>query len=229
MNIPNSLYQRSVPLQKPEAIHIAGLYIRMLPPTEGVRVEMPRVIVAKGDIDGFGRWSLDDQGLLVIEGHGKMPSMSYGAPWRSYWKDICHASISDRVTSIGKLAFFECRNLKDVNIPSSVRQIGDSAFCRCGKLCNIYLHLGLTRIGENAFSDCNSLTHIDIPDTVNHIGGNVFMGCSHLESVTMPERFDCASLAFWWKYGISKSKVSFTPKIFSFNYDYDKLFPFDYD
>ena len=73
------------------------------------------------------------------------------------WKN---SIIPDYVTSIGRLAFWYCTSLVNIEIPNSV-----------------------TSIGSSAFSNCTSLTNIEIPNSVIEIGAGAFSGCSGLESI----------------------------------------------
>ena len=50
------------------------------------------------------------------------------APWDDLRGDIESAVLVDGVTSIRNRAFFECSNLKSVQIGRSVKSIGDEAF-----------------------------------------------------------------------------------------------------
>ena len=67
------------------------------------------------------------------------------------------------VTSIGKIAFSNCKSLTSIVIPNSV-----------------------TSIGKKAFSNCKSLTSIVIPNSVTSIGEGIFLHCDSLKSLTLP-------------------------------------------
>ena len=89
-----------------------------------------------------------------------------------------------RVTSIGKFAFYQCRNVLSVTIPNSVTSIGSSAFEDCSALTSVSLGSGLSSIGGSAFEDCTSLSTITIPASVTSIALNAFKNCSNLKNVT---------------------------------------------
>ena len=90
------------------------------------------------------------------------------------------------VTSIGYEAFYLCRSLTSINIPSSVTSIGESAFSYCSSLTSINIPSSVTSIGKSAFSDCHSLTSINIPSSVTSIGEFVFYSCISLTSINIP-------------------------------------------
>ena len=61
--------------------------------------------------------------------------------------------------------------------------INDYAFYQCRKIQNITLPSTLTTIGEYAFYDCGNLTRITIPKNVDTIEKNAFTGCTILNTV----------------------------------------------
>ena len=108
-----------------------------------------------------------------------------------------------KVTSIGKIAFKDCRYLTSITIPDSVTSIGDSAFYKCHKLTSITIPNSVTSIGSQAFGECSSLTSITIPNGVTSIGCSTFYECRGLTSINIPESvrsigydafFDCSKL-----------------------------------
>ena len=66
--------------------------------------------------------------------------------------------IPDGVTRIGSCAFFDCAELKRVNIPNSVTSIGRWAFHGCTELTSINIPESVTSIESYAFFGCISLT-----------------------------------------------------------------------
>ena len=63
--------------------------------------------------------------------------------------------IPDNVTSIGRYAFDECKNLTEVKIPDSVTSIGASAFSDCKNLGKVIFSKTVESLGVNAFNRCN--------------------------------------------------------------------------
>lgn len=58
-----------------------------------------------------------------------------------------------RVTSIGDMAFLQCKKLNSVSIPNSVTSIGYRAFCGCSELNSISIPTGISYIGDDAFME----------------------------------------------------------------------------
>ena len=71
---------------------------------------------------------------------------------------------------IGGLAFFGCKSLKCIKVPSTVKKIGVSAFHECTQLSKVELCEGLEEIAGFTFCVCYSLHCIKVPSTVKKIG-----------------------------------------------------------
>lgn len=102
-------------------------------------------------------------------------------------KLITDLEIPDSVTSISKLAFYDCSGLKTVTIPGSVTSIGASAFYGCTNLKTVTIGNSVTKIGDNAFYYCYELSSVTIGNSVTEIGNYAFFYCKSLSSVTIPE------------------------------------------
>ena len=90
-------------------------------------------------------------------------------------------------TTIGNHAFYNCKQLRDVNLPDGLTTIGNNAFYSCLSLTNITLPDSVTSIGYQAFSSCSALVNIVIPSGVTVIESNLFQYCSNLVSITIHE------------------------------------------
>lgn len=95
--------------------------------------------------------------------------------------------LSPNVSSIAEFAFYNCGNLKSIDIPESVTRIGESAFYGCSSLENVTIPESLTSIEKEIFSNCNSIKNIIIPESVTSIGSEAFQGCSSMESIVIPQ------------------------------------------
>lgn len=102
------------------------------------------------------------------------------------------------VTKIGKNAFQDCTNLKEIHISDSVTEIGNEAFRDCVSLREIHIPNSVTRIGYWAFFGCRSLAEIKIPDSITKIGESTFWNCSGLTEITIPNSVkEICKNAFW--------------------------------
>ena len=149
-------------------------------------------VVASGECGAQGdnlTWTLDDAGVLTISGKGDMkdfPSF-YGMPWYQYREDILEIILSDGVTSIGELAFYDCTFLTRITIPDNVASIGNCAFTSCVRLEEITIPDKVTSIGDATFASCFSLSEITIPDNVTSIGDYAFSQCL-FTNITIPDK-----------------------------------------
>ena len=91
--------------------------------------------------------------------------------------------IPNSVTSIGELAFWNCRNLVSIAIPNSIANIGKCAFTGCTGLTSISIPNSVTSIEYCTFTDCSNLATVVIPNSVTKIGEGAFLRCSKLTDV----------------------------------------------
>lgn len=169
----------------------------------------PAVVLQSGEVNSTVNWSLDSNGLLLIEGSGRMYNYSpsgRAAPWQEYADDIeeivisgdienipeyafvgCSnvksATIADTVTSIGARSFSDCSSLASVVIPDSVEDIGGASFYNCTSLTEITLGNSVRKIRAYAFFGCNGLDHLTLPGSLTDIEDYAFYGCTNLESI----------------------------------------------
>jgi hypothetical protein len=132
----------------------------------GINVSAKEV-VETGDCGAEGDnvvWTLYDDGELVIGGDGEMMNYtSWDSPfYRNY--DIRNIVIEYGVTSIGDLAFFDCRNVESISLSDSVISIGQQSFYWCEKISSIYIPKAITNINNKAFVDCRGLTAIIVDE-----------------------------------------------------------------
>jgi TolB-like protein len=127
-----------------------------------------------------------NKNILTISGKGAMNNFDEKASWAIKQNNITSIVIQNGVTSIGKMAFLNCKSLTSITIPNSVIVIGDWAFWNCKSLTSITIPNSVTIIGEYAFYNCESLTSITIPNSVTIIGKYAFYNCESLTSITIP-------------------------------------------
>ena len=117
---------------------------------------------------------------------------------------------NDRVTSIGRYAFYACINLTSVDLPNAT-SIGEKAFYSCAALTSINLP-NVTSIGEYAFGNCTALTSINLPK-VTSIENYVFENCSSLISVDLPNATSIGNSAFESCYSLTKLIIRTTSQV----------------
>ena len=127
-------------------------------------------------------------GTLTISGSGKMTDFSEErmAPWYGFCDEIIRLNLPSGLSTIGDLAFYQCKNLNAVSIPSSVTEIGDNSFAFCEGMQILNLGSGIVKIGRAAFSDCYLISSISLPGTLQSLGAKAFYRCETITTVTVP-------------------------------------------
>ena len=83
-------------------------------------------------------------------------------------------------------AFYSCKNLEHINLPSTLIKVDYYAFGHCS-LRKLALNEGLQKIGTDSFSYCSALQSIRLSSTVTQIGYSAFCGCWSLGEVVLNE------------------------------------------
>lgn len=130
----------------------------------------------------FRNYECKNMRYVRITAPGEMPGSSQNMPWNNT-EVPCTIELEYGITKIGNLAFYGCKGLIRLDIPSSVTAIGLSAFNDCSGLTKVTIPDSVTSIDNYAFSSCNALKEITIPASVISIGDYTFSWCSALEDI----------------------------------------------
>lgn len=95
--------------------------------------------------------------------------------------------IPDKITFIESYMFYDCMNLKNINISDNVTFIGESAFYGCASLTNITIPDSITNIAVNTFTGCVNLVDITLSPNITSIGGGAFANCNSLNNIKIPD------------------------------------------
>jgi len=123
------------------------------------------------------------KGITKIGPHAFDESkLYYGSP------HLYSIFIPEGVTEIGKLAFLNCRFLKNIVLPHTLQKIDLSAFSGCLGLTSITIPAGVTEIGTRAFAGCQNLKSITFAphSQLLSIGERAFSECGWLNNVVIP-------------------------------------------
>ena len=88
--------------------------------------------------------------------------------------DITSVDINNKTKFIGKAAFRDCKNIKNISIPDSVIYLGESAFNGAESLETIRLSNNLKEIKCYTFYKCKSLKELYIPAALTSINNYSF-------------------------------------------------------
>ena len=86
---------------------------------------------------------------------------------------------------VGSYAFYGCKLLTEIIIPSDVLSIGYAAFSGCSGLERVSLPKYISEIPEESFSGCSKLGAILCPESVVKIGSHAFSRCSNLKEIVL--------------------------------------------
>lgn len=120
--------------------------------------------------------------LTEVYGYGKIKEIETLAFWDC--KNLNKVSIPSTINSIGKYAFAKDASLHDFYLPDSMLFIGDYAFWKSGiKSINIPPHI--TQLYDGCFAE-SDLSNLVIPGNVVKCR-TAFYGCNKLANVTIEE------------------------------------------
>lgn len=109
------------------------------------------------------------------------------------------------VTEIRDNAFFRCKSLKQISLPSGITEIGHHSFYECTSLESIVLPASLEEIGMGAFSGCTSLSAVNLPAQLKSLPDSCFRSCTALTEMVIPDGIEtiekycfygCTSLSY---------------------------------
>ena len=169
--------------------------------TGGIPLKVEAETVKSGICGENVTWNLDDEGMLVIKGNGRMEDYSgyfeegEKAPWYTEKDSIKKVVIGDGITHIGEYAFQSCSMVIDIQISNSVEDIGKGAFYDCYRggdtdVPTLTIPGNVKTIGADAFMYCNELKTIIMEEGVKSIEIGAFYGCSSLENITFPSTIE---------------------------------------
>lgn len=99
-------------------------------------------------------------------------------------------TIRDGTCVIIENAFYKCRKLQKISIPSSVHFIGNNAFGECSQLSEVAINFDEGKIefslGCCAFYECTNLVKVKLPTEMSTIPLKAFYNCSNLKNINIP-------------------------------------------
>ena len=108
-----------------------------------------------------------------------------GSPYNQLCSYIHSVTIPQKVTSIGKRAFYDCKNLTTLVLGEDIQTIGNYAFECCTSLTGVTIPQSVTSIGYSAFEGCTNLNPLTIKGPITSMGNYAFAGSTYLTSLTL--------------------------------------------
>lgn len=90
------------------------------------------------------------------------------------------------VTMIGGDAFYFCRDLTEIYLPSTITAIGVRAFYNCDRLTSMELPSSVVSLSSYAFYNCSSITNFTLSSAIPKIYEYTFYNCSKLKTLALP-------------------------------------------
>lgn len=167
LDIPNTLYGKSVVRIASKAFEDCDMLISIIIPSSVVEIEK----YAFRFCQSLKEVHIPDSVIKI--GHDAF----------SYCSSLESVNIPNRLPVIEKYLFAGCMSLKDVVIPSRVRHIEEQAFYFCKSLKSIVIPDGVISIGLEAFLTCYSLELVVIHKSVISLDNRVFSDTRKLKVV----------------------------------------------
>lgn len=117
-------------------------------------------------------WSFSPAtGILTVYGEGDMGNYAPAdvRPWNGYLNSIACIVADEGVTSLGRYAFYNCKNLYTLTLASSVETIGGYCFYGCAAIEQLVLPEGLRILAGRAFSYAYGLKTLYLPSTLEYV------------------------------------------------------------
>lgn len=108
-----------------------------------------------------------------------------GSTYDPLCSNIHSVTIPQKVTSIGKRAFYDCKNLTTLVFGEDIQTIGNYAFECCTSLTGVTIPQSVTSIGYSAFEGCTNLNPLTIKGPITSMGNYAFAGSTYLTSLTL--------------------------------------------
>ena len=133
-------------------------------------IEMPDTLKS------VGTYAFKDSGL----GKTSEDGVVYAGNWAvGYLEEVQnYIEIADGTVGIANYAFYNCKGIQMVDVPSSVKIIGRAAFYDCAGLININLPDTLEAIDDYTFYRCVNLKLFSLPSMLRSIGRSAFYKCA---------------------------------------------------
>ncbi len=113
--------------------------------------------------------------------------------------NITNIEIKAKITEIPDFAFYNCQNLKELDIDYSlIEKIGQFAFKNCYNLKQFKLeNTKIKNVEFSSFENCYGLNEIVMPNETVKIEDNAFKNCKNLESISLKNVKEIGNNAFY--------------------------------
>ena len=131
-------------------------------------------------VGGYGTWSIDKYGVLIINGGTPNYNSTADVPWHIYQKYIYEVKVTENCAYIGKNTFASENEgeskVTKVTISETVETIGENAFKNNDQIEEVVAE-GVKSIDSQAFENCSSLERVVLGKKAKSLGTKVFNNC----------------------------------------------------
>lgn len=105
--------------------------------------------------------------------------------------DLSSVNMKDcHIAYLPDFLFFNCPNLKNVELPLSLKRIGEYSFLNCSSINTLLVPDGTEIIEDFAFLDCRNLEAVYLPDTLKYLGQGAFKNCDRISGIALPQNIE---------------------------------------
>ncbi len=122
-------------------------------------------------------------GSVAVEQRWAAQSSSSSSYKNTYYIPASLAKVTVLGGKVMYGAFYNCKNLTEINLADGISVIGDYAFYYCSGIKGLVLPSSVTAVGTYMFAYCSALESMEIPAKVQTINTDAFYRCTSLASV----------------------------------------------
>ena len=184
-------------IKKKRALGLVVLLVCVYAITSMSLVEVNAKEITRLTADGLFSYKSDTEnnGYMIVKYLGKettvvIPNLINGKPvtaigdWAFWSTAVTEIVFPESLRSVGKGAFYECKQLQSIKLPDGLTDLAPYAFGSCDALTSFNIPKGITKIPAYAFEWAN-ITSLDIPDNITKIGEGAFGFCMKLNTLTL--------------------------------------------
>lgn len=130
----------------------------------------------------------------------------------AYYLEEAYFKNCTSATSLGGSVFYNCANLKKVELPDKITQITSSCFFGCTSL-ETFNFTNYTSIGQDAFYNCTNLILNELPDEIKTISTRAFYKCSKVNIKKIPSNVTQILASTFYTTGTTQVSMANVTKI----------------
>ncbi len=136
------------------------------------------------DITKIGDNAFSHSGIESIKIPSNIEEIGRAAFWNC--KELKNIEFEGTLAYLPQNVFGLCSSLTSIKLPIGVKEIRNGAFYRCKSLSNVELNNDLTILREGVFNECDSLVSLNLPESLEIIGDNYkscILQCPNIEEI----------------------------------------------